>query len=75
MFGFLLQWPTLLTLVMFPVLVYMYVRLARIEERESLAEFGDEYARYMREVPAFIPRLTNFTGRAQRPAGSNRGHL
>ena len=33
MFGFLLQWPTLLTLVMFPVLVVMYVRLARIEER------------------------------------------
>lgn len=75
MFGFLLQWPTLLTLAMFPVLVYMYVRLARIEERESLAEFGDEYARYMREVPAFIPRLTNFTGGAHRPAGSNRGHL
>ncbi len=75
MFGFLLQWPTLLTLAMFPVLVYMYVRLARIEERESLAEFGDEYARYMREVPDFIPRLTNFTGGAHRPAGSNRGHL
>ena len=29
MFGFLLQWPTILTLAMFPVLVWMYVRLAR----------------------------------------------
>ena len=31
LFGFLLQWPTLLTLAMFPVLVFMYVRLARKE--------------------------------------------
>jgi protein-S-isoprenylcysteine O-methyltransferase Ste14 len=57
MFGFLLQWPTLLTLVMFPVLVYMYVRLARAEEREALKEFGADYERYMHEVPAFVPRL------------------
>ena len=56
MFGFLLQWPTLLTLAMFPVLVFMYVRLARIEERESLAEFGAAYEQYMHDVPAFIPR-------------------
>ena len=57
MFGFLLQWPTLLTLVMFPVLVYMYVHLARREEREVAAEFGDEYARYAANTPAFFPRL------------------
>ncbi|MFZ5673217.1 MAG: methyltransferase family protein [Pseudomonadota bacterium] len=57
MFGFLLQWPTLLTLVMFPVLVFMYWRLARREEQEVLTEYGEAYARYMREVPAFIPRL------------------
>ncbi len=56
MFGFLLQWPTLLTLLMFPVLVYMYVRLARREETEVRAEFGDEYARYAANTPAFIPR-------------------
>jgi protein-S-isoprenylcysteine O-methyltransferase Ste14 len=57
MFGFLLQWPTLPTLVMFPILVYVYVRLARREEREALAEFGNAYAHYMRETPAFIPRI------------------
>jgi methanethiol S-methyltransferase len=57
MFGFLLQWPTLLTLAMFPVLVFMYVRLARTEEREAIAEFGDPYRVYMVEVPGFIPRL------------------
>src|SRR3990170_3327066 len=45
MLGFLLQWPTLLTLAMFPILVWMYVRLAREEERETTAEFGDAYAR------------------------------
>jgi protein-S-isoprenylcysteine O-methyltransferase Ste14 len=57
MFGFLLQWPTLLTLAMFPVLVWMYVRLARQEERETLAAFGEDYAHYAERVPGFIPRL------------------
>jgi protein-S-isoprenylcysteine O-methyltransferase Ste14 len=57
MFGFLLQWPTLLTVIMFPILVVMYVRLARSEEREALAMFGKEYELYKRTVPAFIPRL------------------
>lgn len=55
MIGFLVQWPTLLTLAMFPVLVYMYVRLARREERDAAAEFGANYARYAAQVPAFIP--------------------
>ncbi|KWF26706.1 isoprenylcysteine carboxyl methyltransferase [Burkholderia diffusa] len=72
MFGFLLQWPTLLTLAMFPLLVFMYVRLARSEERESLAEFGQAYRRYMDEVPAFIPRLSAHRGgSASGPAGRN----
>ncbi|MDE2118835.1 MAG: isoprenylcysteine carboxylmethyltransferase family protein [Betaproteobacteria bacterium] len=56
MFGFLLQWPTILTLLMFPVLVWMYVRLAHREEQEALAEFGDQYRRYMAATPAFVPR-------------------
>lgn len=56
MFGFLLQWPTLLTLAMFPVLVWMYLRLARAEERDMVAEFGDAYLRYAERVPAFVPR-------------------
>jgi methanethiol S-methyltransferase len=57
MFGFLLQWPTLLTLIMFPILVYMYVRLARSEEKEVEAEFGEAYRRYASVTPAFIPRF------------------
>ena len=62
LFGFLLQWPTLLTLVMFPVLVVMYVRLAKSEEREALAEFGDLYRAYMAAVPRFLPRLSSLFG-------------
>lgn len=57
MLGFLVQWPTLLTLAMFPVLVWMYVRLARQEEREALTRLGDAYADYARRVPGFLPRL------------------
>jgi protein-S-isoprenylcysteine O-methyltransferase Ste14 len=57
MLGFLVQWPTLLTLPMFPILVTMYVRLARREEREALAEFGEAYAQYAATTPAFFPRL------------------
>ena len=56
MFGFLLQWPTILTLLMFPVLVWMYVRLARREEQEALTEFGEQYRNYMAATPAFFPR-------------------
>jgi len=57
MLGFLLQWPTILTLAMFPVLTYMYLRLARSEEREVTEQFGDEYRRYAAQVPAFVPRF------------------
>lgn len=65
MFGFLLQWPTILTLAMFPVLTAMYVRLARSEERDVHAEFGEIYTQYAREVPGFIPRLSRIFGRAK----------
>ena len=54
--GFLLQWPTLLTLASYPVLVWAYARLARREERDCLSRFGEDYVSYMQEVPAFIPR-------------------
>ncbi|MCO6414528.1 MAG: isoprenylcysteine carboxylmethyltransferase family protein [Thiogranum sp.] len=57
MFGFLLQWPTILTLLMFPVLVYMYIRLARSEDAEVGNAFGELYTRYAAVTPAFVPRL------------------
>lgn len=46
MFGFLLQWSTLVTLILFPILVFRYIRLARTEGRWALKAFGDEYLRY-----------------------------
>ncbi len=57
MLGFLIQWPTLLTAVMFPILVWVYVRLAVREEKEVLTEFGEQYERYAENTPRFFPRL------------------
>lgn len=57
MFGFLLQWPTIPTVVMFPILVVVYVRLARREENLAIDEFGDEYRRYMESTPAWVPKF------------------
>jgi len=53
--GFLVQWPTLLTLAMFPVLVVMYVRLAKQEEKEVRAKFGAAYDHYAEHVPGWFP--------------------
>lgn len=55
MFGFLLQWPTLVTLAMFPVLVIVYARLAKREEQDMVSEFGRSYLQYRARTPAFIP--------------------
>jgi protein-S-isoprenylcysteine O-methyltransferase Ste14 len=57
MLGFLAQWPTIPTLILFPILVTMYVRLAHREEREVVAEFGSAYSHYAAQTPAFIPRV------------------
>lgn len=57
MVGFLLQWPTLATLVMFPILLLVYRRLALREEREVAREFGSAWARYAAATPRFVPRL------------------
>jgi protein-S-isoprenylcysteine O-methyltransferase Ste14 len=56
--GFLLQWPTLLTLLMFPVLMVMYGKLALTEEADMRTLFGQEYERYASVTPRFIPRLS-----------------
>ncbi len=56
--GFLVQWPTLLTIAMFPVLTWMYLHLARAEEAEVRERFGATYDAYAQRVPAFIPRVS-----------------
>ena len=71
MTGFLVQWPTLPTLAMFPVLVLVYRRLARGEEREVAAEFGQEWAAYAAITPALRPRRPR---PAPAPRPSRPGH-
>ena len=53
--GFLIQWPTLLTVLMAPVLVYAYIRLARREENIMLNRFGAAYTQYAQRTPMFFP--------------------
>jgi len=57
MIGFLLQWPTLATLVMFPVLLVVYRHLAIREERDVRTDFGEAWDRYAGESPRFLPPL------------------
>lgn len=56
LFGQLIHWPTIPTLALFPVIVWVYVRLARKEEAQVVEEFGEEYLSYRRRVPMFFPR-------------------
>ena len=53
--GFLLQWPTLLTLAMFPILLVMYARLAITEEADMRKRFGAEFEVYAARTPRFLP--------------------
>jgi len=68
--GFNIQWPTVLTLIMAPALLVMYVRLARREDQELASRFGDRFTAYARRVPAFWPRTHSPDG--QSPAASTR---
>ncbi len=55
--GMLIQWPTIVTVLTWPALMLVYYRLARREEREAEARFGDAYARWKASVPMFVPRI------------------
>ena len=57
MIGLLIQWPTIITVLMSPVLFYMYYRLSRQEEADVEKEFGDLYRRYKEKTPMFIPHF------------------
>lgn len=57
MIGYFMMWPTILTLLMLPILIVMYIRLARKEESAIEKEFGEAYREYKKKTPAFIPKL------------------
>ncbi|NOZ53790.1 MAG: isoprenylcysteine carboxylmethyltransferase family protein [Gammaproteobacteria bacterium] len=58
--GFLVQWPTLPTVLMAPILYFAYVRLAKKEERRVWEEYGEAYAEYARNTPAFFPPMNQW---------------
>jgi protein-S-isoprenylcysteine O-methyltransferase Ste14 len=55
--GLNVQWLTIITTAIWPVLVLLYYRLAKIEEKEATAKYGEEFSLYKRTTPMFIPRL------------------
>jgi protein-S-isoprenylcysteine O-methyltransferase Ste14 len=53
--GMIIEWATLPMLILYPIMVFLYVRLAKKEERDMLNEFGDAYRAYMKRTKRFIP--------------------
>lgn len=62
MLGFLFQWPTIPTLVMFPILVFTYAKLSLKEEAIAEVEFGDVYRKYITQTPRFFPHVKDLFG-------------
>ncbi len=55
--GWILHWPSLITLALWPILMAAYVWLALFEERQAQEEFGAVYAEYAQHTKRFIPGL------------------
>jgi protein-S-isoprenylcysteine O-methyltransferase Ste14 len=58
--GMLIQWPTIITIAMWPILIVMYYNLAKREEKEALEAFGAMYEEYKQSTPMFLPSLRKF---------------
>lgn len=69
--GFLIQWPTLLTVLMAPILVFAYGHLARAEERRMLNQFGQRYTDYAHTTPAFFPPVNQWKTFLRAPVGDD----
>jgi len=63
--GFLIQWPTLPTLVMAPILMARYIKLAKEEEQDLESVFGETYRRYRQRVPGLWPRVRRRAARLE----------
>jgi len=53
--GMLIEWATLPLMILYPVMIFIYVRLAKREETDMLSEFGDDYIAYKKHTKMFIP--------------------
>ena len=62
--GFLLQWPTIITLIMAPILIFRYVKLAHDEEKEMISYFNKDYVNYKKNTPTFFPSIKEVTSGA-----------
>ena len=55
--GSMIHWPTLITLLTLPILWWVYLRLARMEERDAINTFGNRYRKYMSQTGRFVPLI------------------
>lgn len=58
--GMNIQWFTFIMLALWPVLVVLYYRLSKTEEKEAEEKYGEKYLKYKRSIPGFIPRLKSY---------------
>lgn len=70
--GFLIQWPTILTVIMAPILIYAYIHLSRSEESVVMKNFGQTYIQYAKSTLMFIPPLSQW--KSFLSVNSNDGH-
>ncbi|RMG64322.1 MAG: isoprenylcysteine carboxylmethyltransferase family protein [Calditrichaeota bacterium] len=56
-FGWLLHWPSVITLILWPFLIAAYTWLALYEEKQLIQEFGPAYQEYARKTARFIPGI------------------
>ncbi|WP_230646666.1 MULTISPECIES: isoprenylcysteine carboxylmethyltransferase family protein [unclassified Bradyrhizobium] len=54
--GQLIHWPTIVTLLLSPAILAVYVRLAHREEEQLVERLGNAYRQYRQSVPMFVPR-------------------
>ncbi len=49
------HWPTIFSVALFPIILIAYTVLAYREERQVLAQFGEQYRAYKEHTPMFFP--------------------
>jgi len=54
-FGWIVHYPSFITLLFWPILILAYIWLARQEEKQAIEEFGEHYLFYATHTKRFIP--------------------